>query len=189
MPLTEVDRLVSLLVGAPRVPVQHGLSVGYSLLDVDAAECVNNVNALVGWFLERAKRAGSRVKGLSELLAGICQCQASHYRADAASWAYIEGRPALNDLNHDAASIEAALILSPPIGRAAGARHMRRRDYAKWSDPLGQVRLAKRFPSHREALLEPFDAMLADERADARLTAQFAYWSAQLAPDNPPVMS
>ena len=187
LPLEQVDRIVSLIVEAPRVPVQHGLCVGYSLMETDATGCVNNVNALAGLFLEGARRAGSRAKGLTELLAGICQCHAAHYRADVASWAYTERAPALNDHNHDAASIEAALVLTPPIGRVAGPRFMRKRDYAKWSDPLGQVRLAQSFPSHQEALLEPFDAMLTDERADARLTAQLAYWAAQLAPAADPV--
>jgi hypothetical protein len=184
--LAELDRIVGLLVEAPRVPVEHGMCIGYSLLESDASECVNNVNALVGSFLDGARRAGSKHKAITDLLAGICKCHVSHYRDDVGSWSYIEGRSALNDFNHDAATIQATLTLAPPIGRAAGRRYMLRRDYGKWTDPLGQVRLARYFSSHRVPLLDAFDAMLTDERVTARLAAQFAYWSAHLAPSATP---
>ena len=177
-----VQRMVALVMELPRVAERHGegACVGYSTRAKDARECVTNVNQWAGWFLDVAREHGMTAPGSERLIADITRRQASGYRADYGSWPYIEGRPAANDFNHAAASAEAALRLSPAVGRHAGATLMNRRDYERWVDPMAQLRLAACPPLATDSLLPVAEYLLDDPRQEPRVLTQFALWTARL---------
>ena len=176
-----IRSLVELVLQAPRQGGGVGTCLGYSMRRKDARECVNNVNQAAGWFLAGAIDRGLGDDRARRLLSEITQRQAANYRPALGGWRYIEERDEPNDFNHEAGSIEGALRLSPPIGADAGSRYMTRRDYRRWLDPLGQVRLLPYFPAHAASQLDAFEYMLDHEGQSASLLAQFAAYASRTA--------
>lgn len=178
----EVERLVEVVLAIPLVAgVWPGACIGYSTYERDAETCVHNVNASVALFLLRAAPLISRRDTAIDLALRLAQHEIASYRVDEGSWHYMgtAGRP--NDMNHEAACIEAALAFAPPIGADAAQRFSARRDYTRWSDPLAQIRLLSSWQSDDRHLRAAFDAMVHHGEMTVPILAQCAYWAAMAA--------
>lgn len=176
----ELGGLVDLTLDFPRVLSKRpGVALAYSRHPHDRSWCVHNVNASAGVFLLRAgKRLPARADAAA-VIAGIAQRQAAGYVGPQGSWRYIEGQPRLNDANHNAGSIEAALGLTSPIGQDALLKMLATFRVRKWTDPIALIRLLPWIaPSKRPAdLLGQGRALVEDSRLTSGIAAQLAYWA------------
>jgi hypothetical protein len=185
----ELGALVDLALDFPRVPSQRpGLALAYSRHPHDQRWCVHNVNASAGVFLLRASKRLPPRADAAAVIAGIAQRQAAGYVGPQGSWRYIEGRPRLNDANHNAGSIEAALGLTAPIGQDALQKMLATFRVRKWTDPIALIRLLPWIPlTERPAdLLQQGRALVEDARLTCGVAGQLAYWALRAGQCTPP---
>lgn len=176
----ELGVLVDLTLDFPRVPSRRpGVALAYSNHPHDRNWCVHNVNASAGAFLLRAGRRLPLRTDAAAVIAGIAQRQAAGYLGLQGSWRYIEGQPRLNDANHNAGSIEAALGLTSAIGHDALLKMLATFRVRKWTDPIALIRLLPWIaPSERPVdLLHQGRALVEDPRLTCGIAAQLAYWA------------
>lgn len=192
VPRAEVQRIVDLLLRAPRVPVGRGQCVAYSARPGDTAGCVHNVNAGVGWFLQDVAAAGFRGAGLHRLITDITAQELAAYRAAAHWWPYA-GDGADQDADHNSYSAESMYRLAYRVGREAAYRHLVTAYADNEVAPIAHVRLVSlpggpgsMSPGHPGVTLwcELGDRWHAESDAylagvDGTRAAQFAYYAAR----------
>lgn len=119
VPKTEVQSLVNLLLGFPRVPVSRGACIAYSNSGFDNVHCVHNVNAGVAYFLAEANRAGIEATGLQSFITQISIQEAYSYHDSARSWPYMDAQTTNQDADHGSYSIESFYGLMYWVSRDA----------------------------------------------------------------------
>jgi hypothetical protein len=181
---TELGGLVDLILAWPRVRGDPGC-LAYSDSGYDDRFCVYNVDSAAAWFLRKAWDLGIRRSGQLALSEALAAHDALAIGAGG-WWPYHSGLVAPQDWNHNAATIESHLLLSPDIGADAlaavmpgGLWHPDPRARA-WDDPVGYVRLLPWACDRRAGAIAAARAVATQQRL-ASDTAQLGLWSARTA--------
>lgn len=107
----DVQDLVNLCVGLPRVTVPRGAAVCYSrnANDISGGN-VHNVNAGVGWFLSDCNAAGFSRSGMQSLITNIAICEMVSFREASHWWPYANAG-ANADTDHNSYQVESGYRL------------------------------------------------------------------------------
>lgn len=125
VPAATVARVAALLMAAPRVPVDRGQCVSYSMASADAqvGYNVHNVNAGVARYLQDASAAGVGATGAQALVVDITLHEVAAYNPATRWWSYMaDGAP--QDADHNSYSAESMYYLAYPVGREAVYQHL-----------------------------------------------------------------
>lgn len=181
----EVAALVDLVLGWPSV-VGDPDCLGYSPRSSDRRICVYNVNMAAAWFLKAAYDAGVRRPGQLEMSARL---YAHDARLQTAGWwPYASSsRSRRQDWNHNAAMIDAQLVLDPAAGQAAigavmpgGWQHP---DVAarRFDDAMGYTRLLPFACGYRSSALITADRQVLAAQREASDVGQLTLWAVSTA--------
>jgi hypothetical protein len=180
----ELGGLVERVLAWPRVRGDPDC-LAYSDSGHDDEYCVYNVNSEAAWFLRRAWDLGIQRPGQL----ARSQVLAAHDAAivdDDGWWPYRSGNTIRQDWNHNAATIEQHLLLTPELGSAAVAKVIatgiwhpdpRARSF---DDPVGYIRLLPWACDARGDAIAAAYGVAAQQRL-ASDAAQLALWAARTA--------
>lgn len=141
VPRAEVQTLVSLLVGLPRVAVSRGQCVAYSRSTNDTGHAVHNVNSGCGWFLQECAAAGFGATGMHGLITDIAVHQVQSYHDTTYNWSYSDTGGA-QDADHNSYSAEAMYRLVYWTGREVAYNMVTSTLTDNAQAPVAYVRLA-----------------------------------------------
>lgn len=180
----EVMQVANLLIATPCTTTAAGQCVSY-LTYSTSADCVHNQNAAVGLFLDHVRAAGLSVAGADALVAQITRREAAAYNPTARAWPYSDTQQPISDADHTSLSAEAALTLSPAIGRQAVDKLMTTA-YAgstEVNSPLAHLRAGAFDPARTGDWLAEAQTYQAGATQASSPTrqAQIARWAARIA--------
>ena len=179
----EVASLVSLLMGWPRVEGDPDC-LAYTPQPTDDKYCVYNGNTAAAWFLRAASDLGVTRAGQLDLSRRLYAHDALLQRAG--WWPYSSASPTKRqDWNHNAAMIDAQLLLDPSAGQAAldavmplgwvhpdpGTRF--------FDDAMGYMRLVPYACGYRSSSLMAAARSVAAQQRIGSDTGQLALWTAR----------